>query len=111
MLIRYQSDPDEGIEAITAAARAVTPTWAGLPTLAATVLLIAVCARVLTHNWGEIVFSTVATFGALQLFGRLERYVRWSRAIERDPHTAEIQQVEVTDRGLTFSCEHVRSEL
>ena len=111
MLIRYQSDPDEGIQAVTAAARAVTPNWAGLPTLAATVLFIAAFARITRHNWGEIVVFTVIAFGALQLFGKLERYFRWTRAIEADPHSAEIQEVEVSDGGLTFSCEHARSEL
>ena len=111
MRIHYRSDPDEGIQAITAAARTVTPSWAGLPTLAATLVVVGAFSRLTTHHWGETVGFTLIAFSGLHLFGKLEQRLRRTRAIETDPHSDESHEFEATERGLAFSCDHARSEL
>jgi len=111
MLFTYQSNPDEGIQAITAAGRAVTPKWAGLPAIGVTLLLVAAFARLTSHNWREIAGFTFAALWLVVLLSQLEQRLRWTRAIEKDPHAAEEHQVEVTDHGIVFSCAYARSEL
>jgi hypothetical protein len=111
MIFTYKSDPNEGVEALTASVRAVTPKWAGLPTYGLTILGVAALARITTHNWGEITGFTVFGLGILTLAAKLEQRLRWERAIEADPHSAENHSVEIGERGLAFSCEHARSDL
>ena len=111
MILRYKSDSDESIEAITASARTVTPSWAGLPTYGMTLVAIALCARLVSHNWKEIVGFTFFGLCLLTLFAKLEQRLRWERAIDADPHSTEEHSVEISDRGLAFWCDHARSEL
>ncbi len=111
MVFSYTSNPEEGVEAITAAARTVTPPWAGLPAYGMTIIAIALFARLITHNWTQIVGFTFFALCLVTLFAQLEQRLRWERAIEVDPHSNEEHSVEISDRGLAFWCEHARSDL
>ncbi|HEY9225897.1 MAG TPA: YcxB family protein [Gemmatimonadaceae bacterium] len=111
MIFRYKSDSDESIQAVTASARTVTPSWAGLPAYGMTIVAVSLFARLVTHNWREIAGFTFFGLCLLTLFAKLEQRLRWERAIEADPHSTEEHSVEVSDRGLAFWCNHARSEL
>src|SRR5262245_14844375 len=100
MVFHFRLNSEESIQAIRAAAKTVTPRWAGLPAIVLTLVGIAGFARFVTKDWVESTLMAAMAVFVFPLAARLEQRLRWERAIEADPHAGEEHHIEISDDGL-----------
>jgi hypothetical protein len=110
-VFEFRATPEDHLRAIRASVGVVVPWWAGLPSVLVTVVVVGALARATSGAWLGGVTAAVFAIAILHYASKLESRVRLEHAIERDPHSAERQRVELSATGVRFMCDHAESML